>query len=109
MKIKLYEAKKSLANFGFPVFCCWVQDLGSLLNKRQVSGSVNISEGLIWEYLGYRPAERFIEMNRFCIPVIQKMYFFLYRQNIIHMNKLSLYLLHYLYCYHNINGMSTLF
>lgn len=39
MKMKQYEAKKSkgMANFGFSVFCVWVKELNSLLNKRQVN------------------------------------------------------------------------
>ena len=54
-----------MANFDFLVFCFWVQALDSLLNKRQVNEPASISEGSIWEYLGYSLAGRFIEINRF--------------------------------------------
>lgn len=49
VKLKLYGAKKheGMADFGFPIFWFWVQALDSLLNKRQVNESVNISEGLM--------------------------------------------------------------
>lgn len=49
MKMERYGAKKSesMADFGFPIFCFWVQAFDSLL---QVNESVNTSEAYLGKF-----------------------------------------------------------